>query len=677
MPSIRHRHKKRTAAVLAGLLGCGIALGTTLVRPSEAAPPMPVPSVTITSGPTGMVNVRTASFAFTSNVNAGFFCSLDGSPFASCSPNANKTTGSVSYSGLADGPHNFIVVARVGALSSTPAIRSWTIDATRPTVVSITRLDPNPHALGVVRWLVTFSEPVINVALSSFSLNSTGLGGTPALVSISPVPGPASTYTVSADSGTGTPSANPSMRLDLANLGSIRDLNNNPLNGGLTGETYNFDTSAPQVTLTKVNGSVVSFPYLTNANVTSVGGGCSATLGDVAIVNVTINSMPALPVPCTSGSWSLTLAPAISTGGAYTFTATQNDTVGNTGTSGSKTVTIDKTAPIVTVTKVNNIVVPFPYSTPATVTSLGGSCTTSDGPVKVTITVRPDAFVACTSGTWSLGVSLATGTYTVAASQTDAAGNTGTSGAKTVASGISDPVAPLVTLTSMNGSTSIEGSPITFPLTTSDSVGSVGGSCGVLPGDMPNITVTITGPAPSTSPVRSGTGTCVAGAWAFSFPALPNGADLENLYTITATQLDSASNLGTTGAKQFTIATYKFTVTGTSLTPLTPGTTSQLDLKVKNPYSFPLRIDSITVTFSTTIPGCDGPTNFEVASPLTAPFVVASTGGGDGTAIPPGLAPVIRMKNLSTNQDACKVLTGPSGTNPTITLTFGGTASRP
>lgn len=685
MRTIPNRQKKRTAALLAGLLGCGIALGTTLVRSSEAAPPPPAPAApatpTITSvGPTGTVNVRTASFAYSTTVNVALFCSLDASAYVACSASSTKT-GSVSYTGLADGSHTFNVVARIGTAQSAPATRSWFVDATRPTVLSITRIDANPQALGVVRWLVTFSEPVINVALSNFDLNSTGLGGSPALISITPIAGPSATYVVSANSGLGTSSSNPTMRLDLSRSGSIRDVNNNALKNLVNGETYNFDATAPVVTVTKVNGSTVSFPYLTNSNVTSIGGQCGTAPGDLATVTVTVTGFAPVAVPCTSGSWSLALSPSLSAGGLYSVSAAQLDTFANLGSSGAKTIMIDKTAPVVTLTKVNGAFVAFPYSTLATVTSIGGTCTSGDGSVKVTITARPDALVACASGTWSLVVSLTTGTYTVTATQTDAAGNTGTSGAKAITVGTSDMVAPIVTLTSVNGSTSIEGSQIAFPLTTSAAVASLGGTCGVVSGDLPPVSVTITGPAPSTAVVRSGTATCtVTGTWSFSFAPLPNIPGFENTYTITATQLDAANNLGTTGLKQLIIATYKFTVTGTSVTPLTPGTTSQLDLVVKNPYSFNIQINSITVAFSTSVGACDGPTNFEVASGLvtSAPIIIAPSGSGTGLSLSRAIAPVIRMINLPTNQDACKVLTGTnSTTNPKITLTFGGEAVRP
>ena len=56
------------------------------------------------------------------------------------------------------------------------------------------------------------------------------------------------------------------------------------------------------------------------------------------------------------------------------MSASQLDAAGNNGSSGSKSVTIDKTAPTVTLTKVNGTTVTFPYSTNVNVTSVGGTC---------------------------------------------------------------------------------------------------------------------------------------------------------------------------------------------------------------------------------------------------------------------------------------------------------------
>src|SRR5204863_271049 len=89
--------------------------------------------------------------------------------------------------------------------------------------------------------------------------------------------------------------------------------------------------------------------------------------------------------PCSAaGSWTLTLTTALSAPGSYVFAASQTDAAGNSGSSGDKTVTIDKTNPTLTLDKVNGSSVSFPYSTNQNVTSVGGTCTIGDGDVSVT-----------------------------------------------------------------------------------------------------------------------------------------------------------------------------------------------------------------------------------------------------------------------------------------------------
>ena len=110
---------------------------------------------------------------------------------------------------------------------------------------------------------------------------------------------------------------------------------------------------------------------------------------------------------------------------AYTVKASQTDAAGNTGTSATVAFTIDTTAPVVTVTAPAN-----GSSTNDTTPALAGACTTGDG--TVTVLVKQGATTvqtftpACTAGAWSAtAAALAPNTYTVQASQTDAAGNVG------------------------------------------------------------------------------------------------------------------------------------------------------------------------------------------------------------------------------------------------------------
>jgi hypothetical protein len=109
------------------------ALGNTDATPAsrtwtiQAADTTP-PETTISSGPAALVNVSSASFAFSaSEAGATFACSLDGAAFMACS-------SPTSYSGLADGSHSFQVRATdaAGNTDATPAARSWTVDTVAP-----------------------------------------------------------------------------------------------------------------------------------------------------------------------------------------------------------------------------------------------------------------------------------------------------------------------------------------------------------------------------------------------------------------------------------------------------------------------------------------------------------------------------------------------------------------
>jgi hypothetical protein len=83
------------------------------------------PETTITSGPSGTIDVASAIFAFTSSEPGSFQCRLDSSAPAAWSPCAS----SQSYSSLAEGAHGFEVRGRdeVGNVDPTPAAASFTV----------------------------------------------------------------------------------------------------------------------------------------------------------------------------------------------------------------------------------------------------------------------------------------------------------------------------------------------------------------------------------------------------------------------------------------------------------------------------------------------------------------------------------------------------------------------
>ncbi len=86
------------------------------------------PDTAISSGPSGVVAARTASFTFfASTPGSTFACSLDAKSWAACSSPA-------SYSGLANGQHTFRVRATdpFGRTDATPASDTWTVQVSAP-----------------------------------------------------------------------------------------------------------------------------------------------------------------------------------------------------------------------------------------------------------------------------------------------------------------------------------------------------------------------------------------------------------------------------------------------------------------------------------------------------------------------------------------------------------------
>src|SRR5262249_3373611 len=146
-------------------------------------------------------------------------------------------------------------------------------------------------------------------------------------------------------------------------------------------QTVNIDATAPVVTLTTVNGTARTFPYSTNVNITSVGGACGTLSGDVPTVSlaVTAASTQNVTAPCTSGAWTFSFTTALSAAAPYNLTATQHDSFAHPGTSGTQAITLDTTAPVVSITSVNGTLRTFPYTTNTTVTSVGGACGTTAG----------------------------------------------------------------------------------------------------------------------------------------------------------------------------------------------------------------------------------------------------------------------------------------------------------
>jgi hypothetical protein len=113
-----------------------------------------------------------------------------------------------------------------------------------------------------------------------------------------------------------------------------------------------------------------------------------------------------------------------------------------------------------------------------------------------------------------------------------------------------------------------------------------------------------------------------------------------------------------------------FTVTGNAAGPLAPGLSQPLVITVSNPNSVAIEVTALTATVATgsSKAGCDGPTNLLLTqSNVSAANVLAIPANGH-VALPTGAvtAPTVLMRDLPSNQDACKTAA--------FTFTYSGSA---
>jgi hypothetical protein len=237
---------------------------------------------------------------------------------------------------------------------------TYSYDTTPPAVTDVTSsLADGSYRVGqVVPVTVTFTEPVIVSGLATLGL-ATGSPATTPVTSSAGSETNALTFSYTVAAGNTSTDLNYVATTSLA--GTITDVATNGANMTLPGLTAPgslgtnkdivIDTTPPVVTVTTVNGRTETFPHSTKRTVTSIGGECGSTPGDLPTVmlQIALDGAPAdTPVTCSAGSWTYTLSPVLSPTASMTVVASQDDEAGNVGTSGTQTISSDRTAPTVT-----------------------------------------------------------------------------------------------------------------------------------------------------------------------------------------------------------------------------------------------------------------------------------------------------------------------------------------
>jgi hypothetical protein len=111
-----------------------------------------------------------------------------------------------------------------------------------------------------------------------------------------------------------------------------------------------------------------------------------------------------------------------------------------------------------------------------------------------------------------------------------------------------------------------------------------------------------------------------------------------------------------------------FVISGNLAGALAPGVSQPLPLTIENPNGKKLFLTNLKVTVEpgSTKPGCDGPTNLQVTQSNASESNTLAVPAKGKVSVPSGTvtAPQVLMKNLATNQDACK--------GATFTFTYSG-----
>jgi hypothetical protein len=356
------------------------------------------------------------------------------------SPLVPATTAQVSHQGTVSGSNFSNVLTDDPDGGGTSDATVTAIDVP-PFVVSISRKTPLSNAVTnatTVTYLVTFSEGVVGVDASDFSLLATGTAeGT--VASVSAAAGTAIDVTVNTITGEGT------LRLDVNATGTgITDEGGTALTGGFaSGEIYTFDHMVPTLTPVTIASNNANPAYAKVGDKVTLSFTASETIGTPT---ATILGQAATVSHVSANQWkaTYTLLNGDDPEGLVAFSISFSDEAGNAGTAVTAvttdggSVSFDKKAPaasaIVRFTPGNETTsataVTFRITFSEAVTGVDHTDFTLTGTVGGTLgtvsavagsgNTRFDLPVSGLSGTGTVGVSLngsATGII-------DAAGNT-------------------------------------------------------------------------------------------------------------------------------------------------------------------------------------------------------------------------------------------------------------
>jgi hypothetical protein len=345
-----------------------------------------LPVVTIAGGPTRSTNDATPAISGTTNAAAGATITVT---VAGQTLSALVLAGgawNVTAATLVDGTRDVVASLTDAAGNTGSATQSLTTDSSAPTVT----ITGGPSRLT--------NDATPTIAGTTDAPTSTTVTVT--------VAGQTLTTTVSAGAWTVTAALTANGTHNVAV--SIVDL---AANTGSATQSLVIDTVAPTMTITGPSS------LLTNDGTPTINGTTDSAAGTT--VSVTIAGQTLLTLVQSGGTWNVT--PATVADGTSTAVASVVDLAGNTA-SASQSITIDTTAPLVTIT--GGLSRGTNDATPTIAGTASGVATSTM--VVVTLSSQSLNTTLQPGGGWSLtSGSLADGMHTILVSVTDLAGNTG------------------------------------------------------------------------------------------------------------------------------------------------------------------------------------------------------------------------------------------------------------
>ncbi|ASD63287.1 hypothetical protein [Bdellovibrio bacteriovorus] len=371
------------------------------------------PVLSVSSAPAPLVNSTEAQFVFAGTDSGGagldyYLCQLDGGPFGACVSPKN-------FSNLAAGAHSFNVKA-VDAAGNESAVqsKSWTVDVTAPTLT-----------------LNTFPTSVTNLTTASFTFAASDVGG-----------GTVAGYTCRLDTAAAASCASGVSFSSLTagthtfEVFAVDSVGNT---SEVTSYTWTVDLTPPTLTIT-------SKPAEKSNTVSPVFAFSASDTGGGTVLGYQCKLDGGAYNACSS-PWALT---GLSQGN-HTVSIYAVDSAGNSSAAGIYTWTVDTVAPVISVTTpvANGFVVP---SSNVGSYSVGGTC--SEEGTAVVLSGVTSASAPCTGAVWGATIDLsamADGIYSLQAAQTDAAGNTFTTVARTFVKDTTGPVINVASMPSLKG----------------------------------------------------------------------------------------------------------------------------------------------------------------------------------------------------------------------------------